>query len=640
MAIQWTTELFKNAFYEKYPDGQYELLNFVYKNMREQVRFRCKDHGEFSIKCESLLRKKYICPMCAEAMKKDDYAKRRIARENTLKQKYGVTNSMFLDSSKEKLKATNLERYGVENPRQNEDVINKARQTNLKRYGAISYAKSEKGLQTIQNTMKERYGADNFMKSDAHLAKTRDMVNKSRETSLERYGTPHYLQSEDAKRHAEDRKTKEYQTKAKFGTFNTSEAENIFYDRLVCKFGADDIKKQYRSDVYPFLCDFYVVSRDLYIELNLMWTHGKHWFESERDQYVLNQWQLKAAKTKSSDTSNYYQNAINNWTISDVAKRKTACENNLNYVVFWDSRLWDVDLWFAMDCPDGSDWREEYSWLPKRDLYFDADIPEKWTTLKLSRLIKSAHFPVFYEKELQMWRQNILVRDMPVQAYLYINRFHYIKKLPNELSCLDILQGFRISGILHGNIRYDVSLMQKIFDHYPDIASVYDPFAGWGERLICSVLCHKYYLGCDINDRLDAGYDVLLEELQPDNGSYIQVGDARIMRVPYTIDVVIACPPYYQTEIYSDQGIENNLYAEFLKNWQDVVKICSHVKYFCFQINQRYKQDMRMIVEDCGFEYVESYVYDIVKASHFHRKDGQVTKKEYEEMLIFKKKGV
>ena len=33
--------------------------------------------------------------------------------------------------------------------------------------------------------------------------------------------------------------------------------------------------------------------------------------------------------------NNYFNNAINTWTIRDVEKRKYAKENKLNYIVLW-----------------------------------------------------------------------------------------------------------------------------------------------------------------------------------------------------------------------------------------------------------------------------------------------------------------
>lgn len=46
------------------------------------------------------------------------------------------------------------------------------------------------------------------------------------------------------------------------------------YERLAVTFGPDDVVRQYRDPRYPFFCDFYVRSLDLFVECNFHWTHG------------------------------------------------------------------------------------------------------------------------------------------------------------------------------------------------------------------------------------------------------------------------------------------------------------------------------------------------------------------------------
>ena len=99
-------------------------------------------------------------------------------------------------------------------------------------------------------------------------------------------------------------------------------------------FAENDIKyiSQYRSDDYPFACDFYLPDKDLYIEINAHWTHGGHPFDSTNkdDLLLIEQWKLKNTK--------FYDNAIETWTVRDVLKRETAKNNKLNYLeVFTES---------------------------------------------------------------------------------------------------------------------------------------------------------------------------------------------------------------------------------------------------------------------------------------------------------------
>ena len=89
---------------------------------------------------------------------------------------------------------------------------------------------------------------------------------------------------------------------------------------------------------YPYHVDFYLPEYDLFIEIQGNWTHGFHPFNtlSKDDINILNIWKEK------SKTSNYYKNAINVWTNTDVIKRNTAKKNNLNYLEIFSININDI----------------------------------------------------------------------------------------------------------------------------------------------------------------------------------------------------------------------------------------------------------------------------------------------------------
>lgn len=190
----------------------------------------------------------------------------------------------------EKIKNTIVQKYGVEHPLELEAFKNKAR-----------------------NTLLERYGVDNFLKSEIY-----------KENCIKKYGVNHGFKSKEVLE-------KCYATKTKNNTWNSSNPEILFYNKLVETYGNEDVIRQYREERYPYACDFYVKSQDLFIELNLMWTHGGHLFNenSVSDLKKLNIWKEKAK------TSEYYKNAIENWTIRDVEKNNVAIKNKLNYIVYY-----------------------------------------------------------------------------------------------------------------------------------------------------------------------------------------------------------------------------------------------------------------------------------------------------------------
>lgn len=140
----------------------------------------------------------------------------------------------------------------------------------------------------------------------------------------------------------EGRTDKINKTKRKNNTFHSSSNEKEVMGMLIKKFGKDDVIFQYNSEEYPYNCDFYIKSLDLYIELNIYFSHGGHWFDSNSidDINKLLEWSYKSKK------SNLYEKSVYVWTVADLMKRDTAISNGLNYLVFWDYNLNDFKFWY------------------------------------------------------------------------------------------------------------------------------------------------------------------------------------------------------------------------------------------------------------------------------------------------------
>lgn len=112
----------------------------------------------------------------------------------------------------------------------------------------------------------------------------------------------------------------------KNNSFRHSKPEEDFYQKLLKKYSIEDIERNYNKDPrYPFQCDFYIKSEDLFIEINAHPTHGPHPFDPTNEEDLK---LLEELKNENSDWSNAI---INIWTIKDVKKFKFARENKLNY---------------------------------------------------------------------------------------------------------------------------------------------------------------------------------------------------------------------------------------------------------------------------------------------------------------------
>lgn len=655
----------------------FELPEYQDKAKATRVK---KYGGEYTLSRDSVLADKArqtFSEHMQDAEFREDMNNRKIA---TCMEHYGVEHPAQYEDIKKVIsekvaadRAAYPEKYEYAHRPFSEESKQKARETCLQKYGEEYYARTEEARQAqsermqrdypeifakMQATMVERYGAPLYRQSDdfkkfmaeymkEHAAEIRE---KSRTTCLERYGVEYWVQTAYAramqsermrlymKDHADEVLEAAIAAKRKNGTFSVSKPESDMCNILLELY--PDVQFQYRDkNRYPFLCYAYIPSRDLFIELNAMWIHGFHWYDGTMaSKQKLDIWKRKSLN------SDFYKEAIDVWTVRDVEKRRTAKDNNLNYVVFWDNNLNDFYMWIALGCPDASDWKIEYSWLDDSLVlsYLNNDYPlSNFSEKSISSYIRHIQNRVVFSREYDLWNKNALYsrKNISLRKWLYLNRFQYNNHiLPGENTTYGLLRAFSISGILRAYSSFNLKLYSEVLINYPS-SKIYDPCAGWGERLLYCGLNNKHYVGVDINDKLFDGYDKIIKNNHLENVQ-VYCGDSSQYDISqhYQPDICITCPPYFNTEIYTDKGAENMSYADFLSWWDAVVKQCtkSTASTFAFQINQAFKSDMSNVILSNGWHFAEELVLDNnSQTSHFNRKDGTITKKEFESMMVF-----
>lgn len=236
--------------------------------------------------------------------------------EQTCLERYGEVSPLLNDEVKEKALSTLLQKYGVYNAMQSDEVKLKAKQTCLKRYGYESYNQTEECKQRYRRTCLERYGVTNTLLLDVCKERSLNVIQS-------KYGVDYAFCNKDIQKRALDLSLQSSSSKSK--------AEDTIYKELCCIYGKENIIRQYKSNMYPFHCDFYIQSEDLYIEYQGSWTHGNMPY-IEGDTACVQQLQLWEEKAVNSD---YYKDAIETWTYRDVIKRETAYKYNLNYIEIW-----------------------------------------------------------------------------------------------------------------------------------------------------------------------------------------------------------------------------------------------------------------------------------------------------------------
>lgn len=318
--ISTTHRMSKQEYYDKFlrkddegfclECGKQTSFITLVKGYRMFCSVKCLNNSQYHIKhCTETYTKNYIDNeenrkelnkrtknTCLERYNGIGLASQELTKKynKTMLSKYGHTNPSCVTEFQEKTKQTNIKKYEAENVYASETIKEKIKETNLERYNETSWTKSKEGREFLKN----------FTNS-------------------------------------EDFKNKQHETKKKNNSFNTSKIENKL--ELLLREMFPDLETQYKSELYPFNCDFYIPSLDLYIEYNGSWTHRGCFYDenNEENRNTLEKWK------EASKRSRFYQNAIETWTKRDILKLETAVKNNLNYIA-----------WFNKE--QAYDWIEKY----------------------------------------------------------------------------------------------------------------------------------------------------------------------------------------------------------------------------------------------------------------------------------------
>ena len=275
----------------------------------------------------------------------DEHYSNRIKAKETCLQRYGVTSPLKSEIFKQKSKETCLQKYGVEYTGQIPEKIEKTHKVCLEKYGVDSVFKVQKFRNQSLDTCIKKYASDeDDINSIVNIGQLKYVKDKIKNTCLEKYGVENPMQTQYYKNlissilSSNEIQEKIYNTKLLNNSFNISYQEDVCFDLLKEKYS--DCIRQYKSELYPFNCDFYIPSLDLYIEYNGSHYHHYHPFNinDDNDLNELNRLKEKAENSNAhkNGKKSQYDNIIYTWTILDLKKRNIAQQNNLNYIEFWN----------------------------------------------------------------------------------------------------------------------------------------------------------------------------------------------------------------------------------------------------------------------------------------------------------------
>ena len=275
----------------------------------------------------------------------DEHYSNRIKARETCLQRYGVTSPLKSEIFKQKSKETCLQKYGVEYTGQIPEKIEKTHKVCLEKYGVDSVFKVQKFRNQSLDTCIKKYASnEDDINSIVNIGQLKYIKDKIKNTCLEKYGVENPMQTQYYKNlissilSSNEIQEKIYNTKLLNNSFNISYQEDVCFELLKYKYS--DCIRQYKSELYPFNCDFYIPSLDLYIEYNGSHYHHYHPFDinDDNDLNELNRLKEKAENSNAhkNGKKSQYDNIIYTWTILDLKKRNIAQQNNLNYIEFWN----------------------------------------------------------------------------------------------------------------------------------------------------------------------------------------------------------------------------------------------------------------------------------------------------------------
>ena len=181
-----------------------------------------------------------------------------------------------------------------------------------------------------------------------------------------------------------------------------------------------------------------------------------------------------------------------------------------------------------------------------------------------------------------------------------------------------------------------------------DAATVFDPFAGWGERHLCCDKADKIYIGYD---KSPDAIKYAKEKFNVDN----ILADSLVENIP-PHSGLLTCPPYWNLEKYNGEGLSSlKSWTDFLEFYEKILARCSEKSSddatYCIMVGDwRMKKkyhnlsfQTERIMYKLGFEIHDKVIVNQKSSTPYLRmgkncKRFLYTAKVHQYLLVFKKK--
>lgn len=270
-------------------------------------------------------------------------------------------------------------------------------------------------------------------------------------------------------------------------------------------------------------------------------------------------------------------------------------------------------------------WKKFY--YPKKYITDCIDLPNRrQTSLWLKGVMKEAYYNS--RKDGSRSLEEFFLDDQLLKDVI---RYRLGLNSSNEffdVSLRQLYKGIEVRTMYSVGV-FSIKQAKDIYTkHVKEGGLVYDPYAGWGSRLLACCDAGARYIGNDINTNLRSGYKYLRHELDLVSKSKVTFRDSKLKlnSLDGKVDFIFTSPPFYNDEIYSNgvklrKSVEDWVSKDLvpvLKNCFSYLKSGSHI---VIDMNDRYVEETKSALEIVGFQIIDVSYYDI-KKSHY-RKNGK-----------------
>ena len=106
---------------------------------------------------------------------------------------------------------------------------------------------------------------------------------------------------------------------------------------------------------------------------------------------------------------------------------------------------------------------------------------------------------------------------------------------------------------------FPITVMKSVLDHYKP-KRVFDPSAGWSDRMLACIAAGIQYTGVDPNRDLVKGYQRIITLLEADPGKYnlvtMPIEEYNLTGIEKP-DMIITSPPFFDMEHYSESATQS-----------------------------------------------------------------------------------